>query len=78
MDRFNGMDYTAITLAIVGALNWLLVGLFQFDLVAALFGGPNEMMSRIIYTLVGLGGVYSIYSLSKTMSPAVSHRRSIQ
>ncbi len=65
MTRFNGLDYTAFTLAIIGALNWLLFGLFEFDLVATLLGGQTSMLARIVYTIVGLGGVYAIYSLSK-------------
>ncbi len=51
------MSKLALTLVIVGALNWLLVGLFQFDLVAAIFGGQNSFLSRAIYTLVGLSGL---------------------
>jgi len=54
------LDTISLVLVIVGALNWLLVGLFQFDLVAALFGGQNAVLSRIIYTLVGLAGIWSI------------------
>ena len=50
-------DNIALTLVIVGALNWLLVGVFRFDLVAYLFGNLS-MLSRIIYTLVGLCGLY--------------------
>lgn len=50
----------ALLLVIVGALNWLLVGLFQYDLVASIFGGSNSMLSRIIYTLVGIAGIYSM------------------
>ncbi|WFA09945.1 DUF378 domain-containing protein [Tissierella sp. Yu-01] len=53
------MDSIALTLVIIGALNWLLVGLFQFDLVASLFGGMDSILSRIIYSLVGLAGIYS-------------------
>lgn len=53
------MDTLALTLVIIGALNWLLVGLFQFDLVASLFGGQDAWLSRIIYSLVGLAGIYS-------------------
>ena len=49
----------ALTLVIVGALNWLLIGLFNFDLVAALFGNMT-LFSRIIYTLVGISGIISI------------------
>lgn len=49
----------ALTLVIVGALNWLLIGLFDFDLVATLFGAMS-VLSRIIYSLVGLSGIISI------------------
>lgn len=54
------MNKTALTLIVVGAINWLLVGLFQFDLVAAIFGGQAALVSRIIYVLIGLAGLYSI------------------
>ena len=49
----------ALTLVIVGALNWLLIGLFDFDLVAAIFGIMSAF-TRIIYTLVGISGIISI------------------
>lgn len=54
------MDRLALLLVIIGALNWGLIGLFQFDLVAALFGGQASWLSRIVYSLVGLAGAYSI------------------
>ncbi|MBC8015859.1 MAG: DUF378 domain-containing protein [Sporomusaceae bacterium] len=54
------MDKIALLLVIVGALNWLLVGLFQFDLVAAIFGGQQSLLSRIVYSLVGISGVWCI------------------
>lgn len=54
------MDKLALILVIIGAINWGLIGLFQYDLVAHLFGGPDSLVSRIIYTLVGLAGIYSI------------------
>ena len=47
------MDTIALILSIIGSLNWGLVGIFQFDLVAWLFGGQDAVISRIIYTLVG-------------------------
>lgn len=47
----------ALLLVVVGAVNWGLVGLFQFDLVATLFGGSDSPISRIVYTLVGLSGI---------------------
>ncbi len=53
------MDRLALILVIVGALNWLLVGLFQFDLVASLFGGQDALLSRLVYTLVGIAGIWS-------------------
>ena len=54
------MDRTALTLTIIGALNWALVGIFQFDLVAWIFGGQTAVWSRIIYTIVGLAGIWCI------------------
>lgn len=62
----NGLDRFALILIIVGALNWLSVGLFQFDIVAALFGGATHLISRIIYSLVGIAGIYSISLLFRT------------
>ncbi|HAH97171.1 MAG TPA: DUF378 domain-containing protein [Firmicutes bacterium] len=54
------MDRFALVLVIIGALNWLLIGLFRFDLVASIFGGQTTAISRIIYSIVGLAGLYSI------------------
>lgn len=54
------MDIIALVLSIIGCLNWGLVGIFQFDLVAWLFGGSWSLFSRLIYTLVGLAGLWSI------------------
>ena len=54
------MDSLSLTLVIIGALNWLLVGLFQFDIVAWVFGGANIMLSRIIYSVIGLAGIWSV------------------
>ncbi len=51
------LHWGALVLVIIGALNWGLVGLFQFDLVAALFGGQSAPLSRLVYTLVGLAGI---------------------
>ena len=52
------MDKVALTLSIIGALNWGSIGLFGFDLVAFLFGGQTGAVSRVIYTLVGLAGIW--------------------
>lgn len=54
------MDTIALILSIIGCLNWGLVGIFQFDLVAWLFGGQGALLSRIIYTIVGLAGAWLI------------------
>lgn len=54
------MYTTALVLVIVGALNWGLISLFRFDLVATLFGGRYTLLSRIVYGLVGLAGLYCI------------------
>lgn len=51
------LDATALTIAIVGALNWALIGVFRFDLVAFIFGDMS-WLSRIVYIVVGLCGVY--------------------
>jgi uncharacterized protein len=56
--------YIALTLVIIGALNWLLVGLFDFNLVSTLFG-TMSILSRIIYILVGISGIISIGLYSK-------------
>lgn len=59
------VDKTALVLVIIGALNWGLIGLFGFDLVGWLFGGQGAVISRIIYTVVGLAGVWCISLLFK-------------
>jgi hypothetical protein len=55
----KGLDYTILTIAIIGAINWGLIGFFRFDLVAFLFG-EMSLLSRIIYAVVGLAGLYLI------------------
>jgi uncharacterized protein len=51
------LEWLALGLVVVGAINWGLVGLAQFDLVAALFGGQDAPLSRVVYGLVGLSGI---------------------
>ena len=58
----------ALILVIIGALNWGLVGLFEYDLVAEIFGGQDAVVSRIVYTLVGLAGLVSIGLFGKKHS----------
>ena len=76
------IDKIALTLAIIGALNWGSVGLFGFDCVAFLFGGQigmlsagqtfQQVLSRVIYTLVGLAGIWCITMLFREKEPMES------
>lgn len=61
------MDTLALILSIVGSLNWGLVGLFRFDLVAWLFGGSDAIISRIIYTVIGIAGLWCISLLFRRL-----------
>lgn len=54
------LDKICLVLTIIGAINWGSVGLFQFDIVAALFGGSASILSRIIYTVIALAGIWCI------------------
>ncbi len=55
----KALDYTVLTIILIGAINWGLIGFFDFDLVSAIFG-QMSMLTRIIYGLVGIGGLYAI------------------
>ena len=63
------MDFTALVLTIIGALNWALVGIFQFDLVAWIFGGQGALVSRIIYIHHRLGGDLVHFATLEGSSP---------
>lgn len=54
------MDTLALILSVIGSINWGLVGIFKFDLVAWIFGGQAAIISRIIYTVVGLAGLWCL------------------
>ena len=62
--RIGAFDWLALVLMIVGGINWGLVGLMNIDLVAAIFG-DGTMAARMVYALVGLAALYSIYTMSK-------------
>jgi uncharacterized membrane protein YuzA (DUF378 family) len=64
------LNLVSLVLLIIGGLNWGLVGLFQFDLVGALFGGAGSGFSRLIYILVGASAVWQIISFYRTVSPS--------
>lgn len=59
------LDTIALILSIIGCANWGLVGIFQFDLVAWIFGGQDALLSRIIYTIIGLAGLWCITFLMR-------------
>lgn len=64
MPKLNSLQCVALILIIVGGLNWGLVGLFDFDLVAAIFGMMSAL-SRIVYILVGLSAIYTLVTLGR-------------
>jgi uncharacterized membrane protein YuzA (DUF378 family) len=63
------LHWLALLLVIVGAVNWGLVGLFQLDLVAALFGGESSPLARVVYILVGIAGVVVAFTSAAVSSP---------
>ena len=63
----NTIQKTALVITIIGAINWLLIGLFGYDLVASIFGGTDALISRIIYILVGICGIINIGILFKNL-----------
>lgn len=60
----SALDYIAMALLIIGGLNWAMVGLFDVDMVATLFA-PGSALTRIVYVVVGLAALYSIYTTAK-------------
>ncbi len=59
------MDKLALTLVIIGAINWGSIGIFGFDIVGSLLGGQMSIFSRVIFTIVGLAGIWAITLLFK-------------
>ncbi|QCR38339.1 DUF378 domain-containing protein [Nissabacter sp. SGAir0207] len=68
----KALNTIALLLLIIGGLNWLLVGLFQFDLVAVIFGGQTAILSRIVYIIVGLCALYCLALLPRIRSHTVT------
>jgi len=64
------LDRLSLVFVIVGALNWMLVGLFRFDAVAWLFGGQTAVISRILYSLVGIAGLWCVTLLFRGRNTA--------
>ncbi len=61
----KALNFTALTIVIIGAINWGLIGFFNFNLVGMLTGGGTSFIARIIYALVGIGGLYMLTMYSK-------------
>ena len=64
----KALNLITLLLIIIGGINWLLVGAFQFDLVATIFGGQDAVLARIVYVLVGLSALYQLIPFSKALS----------
>ena len=62
------MDKLALILVIIGALNWGSIGIFGFDVVGFLFGGQGAALSRVIFTIVGLAGIWCVSLLFREES----------
>lgn len=60
----NALDWITWVLVLVGGLNWGLVGFFQYDLVATIFGGSDNMIARVVYALVGLSALYIVVMMA--------------
>ena len=63
------LDKIALALTTIGAINWGSIGLFKFDIVGFIFGGTDSLMSRIIFTIVGLAGLWTITIFFKRIVP---------
>jgi uncharacterized membrane protein YuzA (DUF378 family) len=61
----NGLQRIALVLTIIGAINWGLIGFFQYDLIGVIFNGPSSTFSRIIFGIVGIAGLINIGLLFK-------------
>lgn len=68
------LNVLTLVLIIIGGVNWLLVGLFEFDLVAALFGGSTATLSRVVYVLVGLSALWQLTTIPRLAAdrPAIT------
>ena len=73
--RSKTLDWTALTLIVIGAINLGLIGFFQFDLIAMVFGGTGAWFTRLIYAAIGLAGLYcvSLYARLDNHEHAVRH-----
>ena len=77
--RSRSLDWFCLSLVILGAINWGLVGFFQYDLIAGIFGGMSGAFSRLIYVLVGAAGLYclSLYRRRDIERDHISHNNNV-
>lgn len=68
MNRLSAIDWTAIVVVVIGGINWLLVGLFKFNLVQSIFGNMT-IITRLIYIIVGISAFYLILNAPKFKKP---------
>jgi len=71
----RALNWVMLTLVLIGAINWGLVGFFQYDLIAGIFGGVSSMASRIVYSIIGLAGLYSLSLYARLHSEHREHHR---
>ena len=67
------LDRISLILVVIGAINWGAIGIFQFDIVAWIFGGQDAIISRIVYTLVALAGIWCLSLLFRHNEILVSN-----
>ena len=72
------LDTVSLLLTIIGGINWLLVGLFRFDLVAYICGGQTATISRVIYTVVGIAALWCISLLFRERHNAVENEAAVR
>ncbi len=70
----RALNVITLILVIIGGINWGLVGAFQFDLVAALFGGQDAPLARVVYVLVGLSALWQLVPLFGGTASTTTHR----
>lgn len=77
MRKINALDWIALAILVVGGLNWGLVGFFGFDLIAAIFGDMS-FVSRLLYALVGLFALYSLFIPGKISQSSMVGGKSME
>jgi len=73
--RIRWIDWIALTLVVLGAINWGLIGFFQLDLLATIFGAMTGAVSRVIFAIVGIAGLYCLTFYGKMDNMHVTHAR---